>query len=101
MPSSADLAALVEALLLRGLRPAGNATRDGRPGSKPAIYHVEDRALSGCEAGVSLQKYSTDIVSSIFGASSTSANQGALSDLYASFTSYMFSTTPTASWSSS
>ena len=53
MPSSADLAALVEALLLRGLRPAGNATRDGRPGSKSAIYLVEDRALSGCEAGVS------------------------------------------------
>jgi hypothetical protein len=41
VPSSADLAALVEALLLRGLRPAGNATRDGRPGSKSAIYRVE------------------------------------------------------------
>src|SRR5271155_2764432 len=54
VPSSADLAALVEALLLRGLRPAGNVTRDGRPGSKSAIYRVEDRALSGCEAGVSV-----------------------------------------------
>ena len=37
-----------------GLRPAGNVTRDGRPGSKSAIYRVEDRALSGCEAGVSV-----------------------------------------------
>jgi len=54
VPSSADLAALVEALLLRGLRPAGNVIRDGRPGSKSAIYRVEDRALSGCEAGVSV-----------------------------------------------
>ena len=54
MPSSADLAAHVEALLLRGLRPAGNVTRDGRPGSKSAIYRLEDRALSGCEAGVSV-----------------------------------------------
>ena len=54
MPSSADLAALVEALLLRGLRPAGNVTRDGRPGSKSAIYRVEGRALSGYEAGVSV-----------------------------------------------
>jgi hypothetical protein len=54
VPSSADLAALVEALLLRGLRPAGNVTRDSRPGSKSGIYRVEDRALSGCEAGVSV-----------------------------------------------
>ncbi len=37
-----------------GLRPAGNVTRDGRPGSKSAIYRVDDRALSGCEAGVSV-----------------------------------------------
>ncbi len=37
-----------------------------------------------------LQKFSTDIISSIFGASSTSAKQGTLSDLYASFTSYKF-----------
>ena len=54
MPSSADLAALVEALLLRGLRPAGNVTRGGRAGSKSAIYRVEDHALSGCEAGVTV-----------------------------------------------
>ncbi len=44
MPSSADLAAPVEALLLRGLRPAGNVTRDGRPGSKSALYRVENHA---------------------------------------------------------
>ena len=54
VPSSADLAALVEALLLRGLRPARNVTRDGKPGSKSAIYRVGDRALSGCEAAVSV-----------------------------------------------
>ncbi len=37
-----------------GLRPAGNVTKDDRPGSKSANYRVDDRALSGCEAGVSV-----------------------------------------------
>jgi len=42
----------VEAVLLRELRPPGNLTSGGRPGSKSAIHRVEDRALSDCEAGV-------------------------------------------------
>jgi hypothetical protein len=40
VPSSADLAAPVEALLLRGLRPAGNVAGEGRPGSNSSIYRL-------------------------------------------------------------
>jgi hypothetical protein len=55
---------------------------------------VNDQLATDWADGIALiealQKYSTDIISSIFGASSTSAKQGTLSDLYASFTSYKF-----------
>jgi hypothetical protein len=55
---------------------------------------VNDQLATDWADGIALvealQKYCTDIISSIFGASSSSAKQGTLSDLYASFTSYKF-----------
>ena len=49
VPVPADLAALP----VRGLRPAGSATRDKGPGSKSAIYRLENPALPCCETSVS------------------------------------------------
>ena len=52
---------------------------------------VNDQLATDWADGIALiealQQYSTDIISSTFGASSTSAKQGTLSDLYTSFTS--------------
>jgi len=47
VPSSADLAAPVEALLLRGLCPAGNVAGEGRPGSNSSIYRLTRARLAG------------------------------------------------------